>query len=166
AYLELDEIDNWEFYVVDNSLFEYNRNLRLAEFKVRTAANQAKAINVEAGMKLAAQRSAAHTLSAISVNLRRLFQTTVYPYSLFELLKVRFESNLMDNNPTVIANHLRTLSCMDTLAVELTDLVKRYRVSMTPPSFECFGCVCDLVYRLRHPHLELPVYVCHVWHLY
>ncbi|ETV63900.1 hypothetical protein H257_19168 [Aphanomyces astaci] len=46
----------------------------------------------------------------------------------------------MDNNPTVIANHLRTLkfteeSCIDTLAVELTDLVKRYRVSMTPPSF-------------------------------
>ncbi|RHY73846.1 hypothetical protein DYB30_013164, partial [Aphanomyces astaci] len=142
TYLELDEIDNWEFYVVDISLSEYDRNLRLAEIKAHTAAIQVKAINVEAGKKLAAQCSAAHTflVSAISVNLRRLYQTTVCPYSLFELLKVRFESNPMDNNPTVIANHLRTLkfteeSCIDTLAVELTDLVKRYRVSMTPPSF-------------------------------
>ncbi|RHY86253.1 hypothetical protein DYB35_010545 [Aphanomyces astaci] len=46
----------------------------------------------------------------------------------------------MDNNPTVIASYLRTLkftdeSCIDTLSVELIDLVKRYRVSMTPPSF-------------------------------
>ncbi|RQM20378.1 hypothetical protein B5M09_005785, partial [Aphanomyces astaci] len=142
TYLELDEIDNWEFYVVDISLSEYDRNLRLSEIKAHTAAIQVKAINVEAGKKLAAQCSAAHTflVSAISVNLRRLYQTTVCPYSLFELLKVRFESNPMDNNPAVIANHLRTLkfteeSCIDTLAVELTDPVKLYRVSMTPPSF-------------------------------
>ncbi|RHY63546.1 hypothetical protein DYB38_013983, partial [Aphanomyces astaci] len=119
TYLELDEIDNWEFYVVDISLSEYDRNLRLAEIKAHTAAIQVKAINVEAGKKLAAQCSAAHTflVSAISVNLRRLYQTTVCPYSLFELLKFTEES------------------CIDTLAVELTDLVKRYRVSMTPPSF-------------------------------
>ncbi|RQM29086.1 hypothetical protein B5M09_012794 [Aphanomyces astaci] len=126
TYLGRDEIDNWEFYVVDISLSDYYRNLRLAEIKAHTAAIHVKAINVEASKKLAAQRYAAHTflVSAISVYLRRLYQTTMCPYSLFELLK-----------------HLRTLkfteeSCIDTLAIELIDLVKRYRVSMTPPFFK------------------------------
>ncbi|RHY90291.1 hypothetical protein DYB35_011069, partial [Aphanomyces astaci] len=126
TYLGRDEIDNWEFYVVDISLSDYNRNLRLAEIKAHTAAIHVKAINFEASKKLAAQRYAAHTflVSAISVYLRRLYQTTMCPYSLFELLK-----------------HLRTLkfteeSCIDTLAIELIDLVKRYRVSMTPPFFK------------------------------
>ncbi|ETV63700.1 hypothetical protein H257_19368 [Aphanomyces astaci] len=102
-----------------NRLACYPKFLLRALPHSHTAAIQVKAINVEAGKKLAAQCSAAHTflVSAISVNLRRLNQTTVCPYSLFELLKFTEES------------------CIDTLAVELTDLVKRYRVSMTPPSF-------------------------------
>ncbi|RLO08555.1 hypothetical protein DYB28_000151 [Aphanomyces astaci] len=46
----------------------------------------------------------------------------------------------MDNNPTVIANHLWNLkftddSCIDTLAVELNDHVNRYRASMTLHTF-------------------------------
>ncbi|RHY22306.1 hypothetical protein DYB26_007431 [Aphanomyces astaci] len=96
----------------------------------------------ETTKKLANQRTAAHTflVSAISTNLRRLYQATTCLFELFEHIITRFESNPMDNNPTVIASYLRTLkftdeSCFDTIFVELIDLVKRYRVSMTLPSF-------------------------------
>ncbi|ETV73394.1 hypothetical protein H257_11889 [Aphanomyces astaci] len=109
--------------------------------QAHATANQREVINREASKKLANQRSAAHTfmVSAISTNLRRLYQATMCPYELFEHIKTRFKSNPMDNNPAVIANYLRTLmftgeSCIDILSVELIDLVKRYRVSMTPPS--------------------------------
>ncbi|RQM20948.1 hypothetical protein B5M09_010186 [Aphanomyces astaci] len=109
-YLEVDEVDNPDFYY------------------------SAKAF--------AAQRFFAHTLlvSGMSTNLRHLYPKTTCLNTLFELLKTRFESNAMDNNPTVIATHLPNLkftedSCIDTLAVELNDLVKRYRGPMTMPTF-------------------------------
>ncbi|RLO07314.1 hypothetical protein DYB28_007408, partial [Aphanomyces astaci] len=111
---------------------------RLAEIKAHATANQREVINREASKKLANQRSAAHTfmVSAISTNLRRLYQATMCPYELFERIKTRFKSNSMDNNPAVIANYLRTLmftgeSCIDILSVELIDLVKRYRCAMS-----------------------------------
>ncbi|RHY98575.1 hypothetical protein DYB35_012315 [Aphanomyces astaci] len=47
----------------------------------------------------------------------------------------------MENNPTVIANHLRNLKFTDrscTLAVELNDHVNRYRASMTLATFNLF----------------------------
>ncbi|RHY03593.1 hypothetical protein DYB25_013104 [Aphanomyces astaci] len=141
-YLELDQVEHSELYVVDPTLSETDRDARLAEIKAHTTAIQREVIAREATKKLANQRSAAHTflVSAISTNLRRLYQATTCPFELFEHIKTRFESNPMDNNPTVIASYLRTLkftdeSCIDTLSVELIDLVKRYRVSMTPPSF-------------------------------
>ncbi|RHY67224.1 hypothetical protein DYB34_013942, partial [Aphanomyces astaci] len=141
-YLELDQVEHSELYVVDPTLSETDREARLAEIKAHTTAIQREVISREATKKLANQRSAAHTflVSAISTNLRRLYQATTCPFELFEHIKTRFESNPMDNNPTVIASYLRTLkftdeSCIDTLSVELIDLVKRYRVSMTPPSF-------------------------------
>ncbi|RHZ31396.1 hypothetical protein DYB31_013638, partial [Aphanomyces astaci] len=129
-------------YVVDPTLSETDRDARLAEIKAHTTAIQREVIAREATKKLANQRSAAHTflVSAISTNLWRLYQVPTCPFELFEHIKTRFESNPMDNNPTVIASYLRTFkftdeSCIDTLSVELIDLVKRYRVSMTPPSF-------------------------------
>ncbi|RLO12812.1 hypothetical protein DYB28_011767, partial [Aphanomyces astaci] len=141
-YLELDQVEHSELYVVDLTLSETDRDARLAEIKAHTTAIEREVIAREATTKLANQRSAAHTflVSAISTNLRRLYQATTCPYELFEHIKTRFESNPMDNNPTIIASYLRTLkftdeSCIDTLSVELIDLVKRYRVSMTPPSF-------------------------------
>ncbi|RLO05531.1 hypothetical protein DYB28_007383 [Aphanomyces astaci] len=141
-YLELDQVEHSELYVVDPTLSETDRDARLAEIKAHTTAIQREVIAREATKKLANQRSAAHTflVSAISTNLRRLYQATTCPFELSEHIKTHFESNPMDNNPTVIASYLRTLkftdeSCIDTLSVELIDLVKRYRVSMTPPSF-------------------------------
>ncbi|RHZ14430.1 hypothetical protein DYB31_008557 [Aphanomyces astaci] len=133
-YLELDEVEHSELYVVDPTLSETNRDARLAEIKAHTTAIQREVIAREATKKLANQRSAAHIflVLAISTNLRRLYQATTCPFELFEHIKTRFESNPMDNNPTVIASYLRTLkftdeSCIDTLSVELVDLVKRYR---------------------------------------
>ncbi|ETV77361.1 hypothetical protein H257_08797 [Aphanomyces astaci] len=105
-----------ELYVVDPTLSATDRDACLAEIKAHTTAIQ-----------------------PISTNLHRLYQATACPFELFEHIKTRFESNLMDNNPTVIASYLRTLkftdeSCIDTLSVELINLVKCYRVSMTPLS--------------------------------
>ncbi|RHY88104.1 hypothetical protein DYB26_011995, partial [Aphanomyces astaci] len=115
---------------------------RLADIKAHTTAIQREVIAREATKKLANQRSAAHTflVSAISTNLHRLYQATACPFELFEHIKTSFESNPMDNNPTVIASYLRTFKftdecCIDTLSVELINLVKCYRVSMTPLSF-------------------------------
>ncbi|RLO07760.1 hypothetical protein DYB28_004320 [Aphanomyces astaci] len=137
-----DALEHSELYVVDPTLSETDRDARLAEIKAYTTAIQREVIAREATKKLANQRSAAHTflVSAISTNLRRLYHATTCPFEHFEHIKTRFESNPMDNNPTVIANYLRTLkftdeSCIDTLSVELIDLVKRYRVSVSPPSF-------------------------------
>ncbi|RLO01989.1 hypothetical protein DYB28_015493, partial [Aphanomyces astaci] len=100
---------------VDPTLSETDREARLAEIKAHTTAIQREVISREATKKLANQRSAAHTflVSAISTNLRRLYQATTY------LRTLKFTDE----------------SCIDTLSVELIDLVKRYRVSMTPPSF-------------------------------
>ncbi|RHY85800.1 hypothetical protein DYB35_013764 [Aphanomyces astaci] len=110
--------------------------------KAYTTAIQPEVIAREVTKKLANQRSAAHIflVSAISINLRRLYQATTGPFELFEHIKTHFESNPMDNNATVIASSLCALkltdeSCIDTLSVELIDLVKCYRVSMKPPSF-------------------------------
>ncbi|RQM29855.1 hypothetical protein B5M09_012290, partial [Aphanomyces astaci] len=121
-----------ELYVVDPTLSETDRDARLAEIKAHTTAIQREIIAREVTKKLANQRSAVHTflVSAISTN----------PYELFEHIKTRFESNPMDINPTIIASYLRTLkgtdeSCIDTLSVELIDLIKRYRVYMTPQLF-------------------------------
>ncbi|RLO06104.1 hypothetical protein DYB28_003264 [Aphanomyces astaci] len=142
-YLELDQVVHSELYVVDPTLSETDRDARLAEIKAHTTAIQREVIAREATKKLANQRSAAHTflVSAISTNLQRLYQATTCPFELFEHIKTRFESNPMNNNPTVIVSYLCTVkftdeSCIDTLSVELIDQVKRYRVSMTPPSFK------------------------------
>ncbi|RLN89766.1 hypothetical protein DYB28_012768 [Aphanomyces astaci] len=154
-YLELDQVEHSELDVVDLTLSATDRDARLAEIKAHTTAIQREVNAREATKELANQRSAVHTflVSAISTNLRRIYQATTprslhnssirattCPFELFEHINTRFESNPMDNNPTVIASYLRTLkftdeSCIDTLSVELIDLVKRYRVSMTPPSF-------------------------------
>ncbi|RHY93109.1 hypothetical protein DYB31_016331, partial [Aphanomyces astaci] len=87
---------------VDPTLSETDRDARLAEIKAHTTAIQREAIAREATKNLANQRSAAHTflVSAISTNLRRLYQATTCPFELFEHIKTRFESNPMDNNPT------------------------------------------------------------------
>ncbi|RHY02377.1 hypothetical protein DYB36_011320 [Aphanomyces astaci] len=142
-YLELDQVVHSELYVVDPTLSETDRDARLAEIKAHTTAIQREVIAREATKKLANQRSAAHIflVSAISTNLQRLYQATTCPFELFEHIKTRFESNPMKNNPTVIVSYLCTVkftdeSCVDTLSVELIDQVKRYRVSMTPPSFK------------------------------
>ncbi|RHY29774.1 hypothetical protein DYB25_013450, partial [Aphanomyces astaci] len=116
-----------------------DRDARLAEIKTHMSAIQREVITREATKKLANQRSAAHTFLVSATSLRRLYQATTCPYELFEHIKTRFESNPMHNNPNVIASYLRTLmftdeSCINILSVELIDLVKRYRVSMTPPS--------------------------------
>ncbi|RLO04198.1 hypothetical protein DYB28_006941 [Aphanomyces astaci] len=120
---------------------ETDHDARLAEIKADTTAIQREVIAREATKKLANQRSAAHTflISAISTNPRCLYQATTCPSELFEHIKTRYESNPMDINPTIIASYLRTLKfsderCIDTLSVEQIDLVKRHRVSMTPPS--------------------------------
>ncbi|RHZ13160.1 hypothetical protein DYB31_011760, partial [Aphanomyces astaci] len=123
-YLVLDQVKHSELYVIDPTLSATDRDARLAEIKAHTTAIQRETFLV----------------SAISINLRRLYQSTTCPFELFEHIKTRFESNPMDNNPTVIASYLRTLkftdeSCIDTLSMERIDLVKRYQVSMTPPSF-------------------------------
>ncbi|RHY68204.1 hypothetical protein DYB34_012116, partial [Aphanomyces astaci] len=124
------------------SFSETDRAARLVDIKVHTSAILAKAMDRKSAKALAAQRSFAHTsfMSGISTNLRHRYHTTTCLYVLFELIITRFESNHMDNNPTVIANNLRNLkftedSCIDTLAVELNDLMERYRASMTPPTF-------------------------------
>ncbi|RHZ00907.1 hypothetical protein DYB26_006997 [Aphanomyces astaci] len=141
-YLDLDQVDHSELYVDDTTLSETDRDARLVEIKAYTTAIQPEVIAREATKKLANQRSAVHIflVSAISINLRCLFQATTGPFEIFEHIKTHFESNPMDNNATVIASALRTLkltdeSCTNTLSVELIDLVKCYRVSMTPPSF-------------------------------
>ncbi|RQM19535.1 hypothetical protein B5M09_011448 [Aphanomyces astaci] len=123
-YLVLDQFKHSELYVIDPTLSATDRDARLAEIKAHTTAIQRDTLLV----------------SAISINLRRLYQATTCPFELFEHIKTRFESNPMDNNPTVIASYLRTLkftdeSSIDTLSMERIDLVKRYQVSMTPPSF-------------------------------
>ncbi|KAF0763397.1 hypothetical protein AaE_003197, partial [Aphanomyces astaci] len=102
-YLELDQVEHSELCVVDPTLSETDRDARLAEIKAHTTAIQREAIALEATKNLANQRSAAHTflVSAISTNLRRLYQATTCPFELFEHIKTRFESNPMDNNPTV-----------------------------------------------------------------
>ncbi|ETV82074.1 hypothetical protein H257_05589 [Aphanomyces astaci] len=112
------------------------------DIKVYMSAILAKSMDRKSAKAFAAQRFFAHTLlvSGMSTNLRHLYPKTTCLNTLFELLKTRFESNAMDNNPTVIATHLPNLkftedSCIDTLAVELNDLVKRYRGPMTMPTF-------------------------------
>ncbi|ETV75251.1 hypothetical protein H257_10443 [Aphanomyces astaci] len=130
-YLEVDEVDSPDFYYIDPSS-ETDRAARMADIKMRTSAILAKAMNRESPKALSAQRSFAHTflVSGISTNLRYLYHTTTCPYVLFELLTFRFESNAMNNNPTLTDD-----SSFDTLAEELNDLVKRYPSSMTPPTF-------------------------------
>ncbi|RLO09159.1 hypothetical protein DYB28_003542 [Aphanomyces astaci] len=73
-YLELDQVEHSELYVVDPTLSETDRDARLAEIKAHTTAIQREVIAREATKKLVNQRSAAHTflVSAISTNLRRL----------------------------------------------------------------------------------------------
>ncbi|RLO09786.1 hypothetical protein DYB28_006395 [Aphanomyces astaci] len=141
-YLELAQVEQSDLNVVDLTRSETDRDARLTEIKAHATAIQREVIPRETTKKLANQRTAAHTflVSAISTNLRRLYQATTCLFELFEHIITRFESNPMDNNPTVIASYLRTLkftdeSCFDTISVELIDLVKRYRVSMTLPSF-------------------------------
>ncbi|RLO03471.1 hypothetical protein DYB28_012778, partial [Aphanomyces astaci] len=83
-YLELDQVEHSELYVVDPTLSSTDRNARLAEIKARTTANQREVIAREATKKLANQRNEAHTflVSAISTNLRRLAPPTSPPSSL------------------------------------------------------------------------------------
>ncbi|RHY90737.1 hypothetical protein DYB35_012641 [Aphanomyces astaci] len=135
-YLVLDQVEHSELYVVDPTLSETDRDARLAEIKAHTTAIQREVIALRRPRNW--RINALHTflVSAISTNLRRLYQSTTCPFELFEHIKTRFESNPMDNNPS----YLRTLkftdeSCIDTLSMERIDLVKRYQVSMTPPSF-------------------------------
>ncbi|RHY90225.1 hypothetical protein DYB37_012847 [Aphanomyces astaci] len=106
-YLELDQVEHSELYVVNPTLSETDHDARLAEIKAYATAIQREVIAREVTKKLANQRSAVHTflVSAISTNLRRLYQ----PFT--------------------------DESCIDTLYVELIDLIKRYRVYMTPPLF-------------------------------
>ncbi|RHY99215.1 hypothetical protein DYB31_015703, partial [Aphanomyces astaci] len=141
-YLELAQVEHSELNVVDLTPSETDRDARLTEIKAHATATQRDVIAHETTKKLANQRTAAHTflVSAISTNLRRLYQATTCLFELFEHIIIRFKSNPMDNNPTVIASYLRTLkftdeSCFDTISVEVIDLVKRYRVSMMLPSF-------------------------------
>ncbi|RLO06662.1 hypothetical protein DYB28_012804 [Aphanomyces astaci] len=60
-YLELDQVEHSELYVVDPTLSETDRDARLAEIKAYTTAIQREVIAREATKKLANQRSAAHT---------------------------------------------------------------------------------------------------------
>ncbi|RHZ25009.1 hypothetical protein DYB37_008062 [Aphanomyces astaci] len=92
-YLELDQVEHSELYVVDPSLSETDRDARLAEIKAHTTAIQREVIAREATKKLVNQRSAAHTflVSVIFTNLRRLYQATTCPFELFEHIKTRFE---------------------------------------------------------------------------
>ncbi|RHZ09345.1 hypothetical protein DYB26_009094 [Aphanomyces astaci] len=92
-YLELDQVEHSELYVVDLTLSETDRDARLEEIKAHVTAIQREVISGEATKKLANQRSAAHTflVSAISTNLRRLYQATTCPFELFEHIKTRFE---------------------------------------------------------------------------
>ncbi|RQM30517.1 hypothetical protein B5M09_012896 [Aphanomyces astaci] len=144
-HLELDQVEHSEHYVVHRSLSETDRDARLAEIKAHTTAIQREVIAPEATKKLANQSAAAHTLvSAISTNLRRLYQGTTCPFEPFEHIMTRFESNLMENGKQPhrhcqLSVKFTDESCIDTLSVELIDLVKRYRVSMTPPSFNPLG---------------------------
>ncbi|ETV85910.1 hypothetical protein H257_02439 [Aphanomyces astaci] len=162
-YLELDQVKHSELYIVDPTLSETDRDARLAEIKAHTTAIQREVIAHEATKKLANQPSAAHTyvISAISTHLRRLYQATTCPYELFEHIKTRFEFNPMENNPTVVASYLRTHEftddgCIGTLPVERFDLVKRYRISMNPPSFNSL-----------HPSAISSVdYHNHIWNYY
>ncbi|RHY66197.1 hypothetical protein DYB38_006499 [Aphanomyces astaci] len=114
-YLELDQVEHSELYVVGPTLSETDRDACLAEIKAHTTAIQREVINREATKQFANQRFAAHTIliSAISTNLRRLFQATTCRCELFEQIKTRLEFNLMDNNPTLIASYLRTLKFTD-----------------------------------------------------
>ncbi|RHZ01956.1 hypothetical protein DYB35_011191 [Aphanomyces astaci] len=128
-YLEVDEVDSPDFCYVDPSFSETDRAARMADIKMRTSAILAKAMDRESANALSAQRSFAHTflVSGISTNLRYLYHTTT-----FECHEQQPHRDL--------ANHLRNLkltddNSIDTLAVELNDLVKRYPSSMTPPTF-------------------------------
>ncbi|RLO07038.1 hypothetical protein DYB28_004899, partial [Aphanomyces astaci] len=69
-YLELDQVEHSEVYVVDPTLAEIDRDARRAEIKAHTTAIQREIITREVTKKLANQRSAAHTflVSAISSN--------------------------------------------------------------------------------------------------
>ncbi|ETV85573.1 hypothetical protein H257_03281 [Aphanomyces astaci] len=58
-YLELDQVEHSELYVVDPTLSSTDRDARLAEIKARTTANQREVIALEATKKLANQRSEA-----------------------------------------------------------------------------------------------------------
>ncbi|RLO00882.1 hypothetical protein DYB28_005954 [Aphanomyces astaci] len=83
-YLELDQVEHSELYVVDPTLSETDRDARLAEIKAHITAIQREVIARDATKKLANQRYAAHTflVSDISTNLWRLYQATT---CLFEL---------------------------------------------------------------------------------
>ncbi|KAF0707859.1 hypothetical protein AaE_013443 [Aphanomyces astaci] len=60
-YLELDQVEHSELYVVDPTLSETDRYARLAKIKAHTTAILREVIAPEATKKLANQRSAAHT---------------------------------------------------------------------------------------------------------
>ncbi|RHZ02156.1 hypothetical protein DYB26_015125 [Aphanomyces astaci] len=56
-----DQVEHSELYVVEPTLWETDRDARLAEIKAHTTAIQREVIAREATKKLANQRSAAHT---------------------------------------------------------------------------------------------------------
>ncbi|RHY12986.1 hypothetical protein DYB25_008869 [Aphanomyces astaci] len=103
-YLELDQVEHSELYVVGPTLSETDRDACLAEIKAHTTAIKGEVITRETTKQFANQRFAAHTIliSAISTNLRCLYQATTCPCELFEHIKTHLESNPMDNNPTII----------------------------------------------------------------
>ncbi|ETV72929.1 hypothetical protein H257_12258 [Aphanomyces astaci] len=73
-YLELDQVEHCNSYVVDPTLSETDLDARLEEIKPQTTIIQREVIIRETTKKLANQRSAAYIflVSAISTNFRRL----------------------------------------------------------------------------------------------
>ncbi|RHY71164.1 hypothetical protein DYB30_008495 [Aphanomyces astaci] len=71
-YLELDQVEHFNSYVVDPTLSDTDRDVRLAEIKPHTRVIQREVIISETTKKLANQRSAAYMVSAISTKFRRL----------------------------------------------------------------------------------------------
>jgi hypothetical protein len=141
-HVTLHELDHADDHAISSSLSETDRILRVEAVDALKKSIRKTGLDLEVSKAIVSLRSMAHTFlfSAISENLRHLFATAATPFELYEQIHARFETTLSDNNPTVIANQLRQIKftsndSIDAIVVELSDLMKRFRESMIPPTF-------------------------------